>query len=151
MSKPVFQDLFKLHNARRNRKSYILAFLLINLIGSSYLSVFHELKEIVSMKTLATVVLLTLPLLLCTALTQIAITTQRLRDIGSPGWLASILLLPGISAILLIALCFIPGQKGKNRYGPDPLAVKPEDLDIHNHDDEFTPGGPVVHGFSRPS
>lgn len=50
----------------------------------------------------------------------LAVVAQRCHDVGWPGWLALITLIPYLGAVLWLALFFIPGTKGPNRYGPDP-------------------------------
>lgn len=48
---------------------------------------------------------------------NIALSVKRLHDIGKPGPIALVLFIPVISIIAFIALCFIPGNPGPNRYG----------------------------------
>lgn len=42
---------------------------------------------------------------------------QRLHDFNSSGWLSLILLLPAVGALFYLALWFIPGTDGPNRFG----------------------------------
>jgi uncharacterized membrane protein YhaH (DUF805 family) len=49
-----------------------------------------------------------------------AVLAQRCHDIGWPGWLGLIVLIPYLGAAFWLALFFIPGAKGPNRYGADP-------------------------------
>ena len=50
----------------------------------------------------------------------LAVLAQRCHDIGWPGWLALIVLVPYLGVAFWLALFFIPGTRGPNRYGPDP-------------------------------
>lgn len=59
------------------------------------------------------------------------LTAQRLRDMGLTGWLALLWIpvnmvdayLHGAASLAAwIVLCAVPGTKGPNRYGPDPVS-----------------------------
>lgn len=56
------------------------------------------------------------------ALPHLVPMAQRCRDINLPGWAALLLLVPFLGEFFWLALFFIPGTRGPNRYGPDPLA-----------------------------
>jgi uncharacterized membrane protein YhaH (DUF805 family) len=50
------------------------------------------------------------------------ITIKHLHDRGRSGWFAAIAAIPLLGAIwLLIEAGFLPGVRGANRFGPDPL------------------------------
>lgn len=50
-----------------------------------------------------------------------ALTAKRLHDVGWSGWLSALVLLPGIGAwMVCLVMILVPGQKGANRYGPEP-------------------------------
>jgi uncharacterized membrane protein YhaH (DUF805 family) len=54
---------------------------------------------------------------------SLAALIKRLHDRGKSGWFVLIGLIPILGQIwLLIEIGFLPGQRGDNRYGPDPLA-----------------------------
>jgi len=66
------------------------------------------------------------PAIVCTYF----LTAQRLRDMNLSGWLSLLWMPLGyidqqfngmISVCVLIILCSVPGSRGANRYGPDPL------------------------------
>lgn len=46
--------------------------------------------------------------------------TKRLHDIGMPGMVSLLLLLPAFSLILFFVLCVWPPVEDDNRYGPGP-------------------------------
>lgn len=133
MSKPVFEDLFRFRGARRNRKSYILYGIAFGLLGG-------VTDLIVSSAEDALVVIGAL-VYLAIAISGIAVTTQRFRDLGWSGW--SVLVVPGLILLIVIAfssdwgaslawlmiagvivvqlaLVCVPGNRGDNRYGVDP-------------------------------
>lgn len=47
---------------------------------------------------------------------------KRLHDFNKGKGLAILAVIPYVGTVFLIVLCFIPGTKGPNKYGPDPLA-----------------------------
>ena len=50
-----------------------------------------------------------------------AVGSQRCRDFGWTGWAMLITLVPYVGWFFSIAIIFIPGTLGPNRYGSDPL------------------------------
>ena len=57
------------------------------------------------------------------AIAQLAITVRRLHDIDIHG-IVAFLLFTGIGILMIFILWFIPGTRGNNKYGPDPLLKK---------------------------
>jgi uncharacterized membrane protein YhaH (DUF805 family) len=51
----------------------------------------------------------------------IAISVRRLHDINRTGWLYLLILVCFLGSLALIVLYIIPGTKGENKYGPDPI------------------------------
>lgn len=117
MSKPVTEDLFSFRH-RRNRGSYIWAvlaqlFLFILIWGVAVVLSFHNGR----FGPLGGAGVLMIPILV----SGWAIGGQRCRDFGWTGWAMLITLIPYIGWIFALAIMFIPGTLGPNRYGPDPL------------------------------
>ena len=53
-----------------------------------------------------------------------AMVSKRLHDIGWPGWLAILTLLPAVGQVFaLLAVGCSPGTRGPNRYGVDPRST----------------------------
>lgn len=50
-----------------------------------------------------------------------AVQVRRLHDQEKSGWLVLINFIPYLGPFLLLVLMLIPGTKGDNQYGPDPL------------------------------
>lgn len=50
-----------------------------------------------------------------------ALTVKRLHDIGQPGILSAILLVPWINIVFVFALMFLPSRPEANQYGPPPF------------------------------
>ncbi len=117
MSKPAFSDLF-VASGRRNRKSYVLfslAWLMLYIVAMTVLGIvaFGSAGLAAVLIWVAAIVL---------AIPGCFVGAQRCRDFGWTGWAIFITLIPVVGIIFYIALFFIPGDVGDNRYGPDPLA-----------------------------
>ena len=68
------------------------------------------------------VLFLWLILALALVLPSLAVTCRRLHDTGKSGWFQLLNLVPfPFGAILVYILCAMPGTRGPNQYGPDPL------------------------------
>lgn len=71
--------------------------------------------------------------LFVTLLPTISVTVRRLHDIEKSGWWYLINFVPIVgSFVVLISLC-VEGNKGTNKYGPDPIEV---DQDSESEDEE---------------
>ena len=46
---------------------------------------------------------------------------RRFHDFNKPGWLVLLNAIPGVSLGVLVMLCAIPGTKGPNMFGEDPV------------------------------
>jgi uncharacterized membrane protein YhaH (DUF805 family) len=127
MSHPALEDWFSL-NLRRNRKSYILALLsLYGVLAAVLTCLWIFMPTVIVWYAIMGVFIL--PAVIVTY----TLSAQRLRDFGVTGWLAllwiPIGMLPdpwgGIVALAAnIVLISVPGTRGPNRYGPDPLNSK---------------------------
>ncbi|WP_375396222.1 DUF805 domain-containing protein [uncultured Sphingomonas sp.] len=52
---------------------------------------------------------------------SIAVQVRRLHDQDKTGWLVLIGLIPYLGGIVVLVLMCLPGTKGPNKFGPDPL------------------------------
>lgn len=52
----------------------------------------------------------------------LAVQARRLHDQDRSGWLVLLNLVPYIGAIAIFVMMLLPGTRGDNRFGPDPLA-----------------------------
>ncbi|WP_428248388.1 DUF805 domain-containing protein [Ferrovibrio sp.] len=123
MSIPVFSGIFRF-SGRRNRKSYFLylvtllvTFLVCSALFGSYLERLKYLNEERHTQLSILFAIIFLILLVSAGITA----AQRCRDFGWTGWSALIVALPFIGWVFALAILFIPGNVGPNRYGPDPL------------------------------
>ena len=53
---------------------------------------------------------------------SIAVTVRRLHDTGKSGWLYLLTFIPYIGSLIIFIFTVIQGDKGDNKYGPDPKA-----------------------------
>jgi uncharacterized membrane protein YhaH (DUF805 family) len=117
MSKPILEDWFSF-SGRRNRKSYILATLLLAAVACVVWIIATWISYATDGYALYIVAgILSVP----AAIAGWALSSQRCRDFGWTGWAVLITLIPYVGWIFSIAIMFIPGTQGPNRYGPDIL------------------------------
>jgi uncharacterized membrane protein YhaH (DUF805 family) len=116
MSKPVFEDLFTF-SGRRNRKSYLLYGLVMTVLLSVIWGIAVVAMYGAGWGALVIAGLVTLPIMV----SGWAVGAQRCRDFGWTGWAMLLNLIPCVGWIFSLAILFIPGNQGPNRYGPDPI------------------------------
>lgn len=124
MSVPATDYWFSL-SIRRNRKSYLLASMWLWLIIVAVVAVLY-FTEPSGGWAMFVLLAFFLPASICSW----CLTAQRLRDMNLTGWLA-LLWIPvnvadrfvggAVSLAFIIVLVVVPGTKGPNRYGADPL------------------------------
>lgn len=54
----------------------------------------------------------------------IAVAVRRLHDREISGWWMFVWIVPFIGALIVLVLCALPGTKGRNRFGADPLELE---------------------------
>lgn len=113
MNKPVFEGLLTLEG-RRNRRSF--AWLCVFLVAVQDAFFWAAIKR----QEDWTWELYVAASGICQILLSIALA-QRIRDIGRPGAIGLLGLVPGVGNVVALAAAFPPGQAGPNAYGPDPL------------------------------
>lgn len=64
---------------------------------------------------------------LASMLPSIAVTVRRMHDINRSGWWVLISFIPLVGTIILIVWCATGGDRGENRFGPDPLGGSGDD------------------------
>ncbi len=122
ISKPVFEDLFR-PAQRRDRLSFILYALTFCTVGAG-LVVLMIVTVGGTQKTTGILGLLAyIAVYLAMCASGLFVAAQRCRDFGWTGWAALMILAPVVGWLFALALFFIPGTRGPNRYGPDPAAT----------------------------
>lgn len=102
-------------SGRASRKAFVLAHLLLAVL--MFLLIFKVIgasPEAIESGELGFNILM---VLLVAQWVNLALSAKRFHDFGKPGIFAAVMLIPMISMIALVALCFIPGDLGPNRYG----------------------------------
>lgn len=128
MSFPALEGWFST-SARRNRKSFVLAELAILAILFGSLLVIDWFSK-TSAGLGLWLVAFAIPCVICTYF----LTAQRLRDLNISGWL-TLLWIPinaidkstagyTLAPVILLLLSIVPGTRGENKYGPDPLETE---------------------------
>jgi uncharacterized membrane protein YhaH (DUF805 family) len=67
-------------------------------------------------------------LFLAIFLPSLAAQVRRLHDTNSSGWWLLLLFIPYVGSFIMLVWFCIPGTKGSNRFGPDPL--NPTDIEV---------------------
>jgi len=120
MRRPVFFDLYRVAG-RRTRLSFALV--LMSCVVC-FMAVYALLPPVTDPPVFGYIFDI-VSLALCWG-TGIFAASQRFRDFGWSGWWGLLTLLPILGWVICLALFFIPGTRGPNRYGSDPLAIAPE-------------------------
>jgi uncharacterized membrane protein YhaH (DUF805 family) len=105
-------------SGRLSRAPYFLAGLLAQLVPAFVLYRFTLAPE-ASGAGQALAVIFWLALLL-SIWSNITLGVKRLHDLGQPGIVAASLLVPVVSYLVFLFLCFYPGDAGPNRFGAFP-------------------------------
>ena len=102
-------------SGRLSRAPYFLAGLFAQLVPAFVLYRFTLVPETSGIsEALAVIFWLTL---LLSVWSNITLGIKRLHDFGQPGIVAASLLVPVVSYLVFVFLCFYPGDAGPNRFG----------------------------------
>lgn len=112
---PFYRDLFRF-SGRRRRGSYF------NFVITAGVLLFPINVLLDYTQHLQAVQMVLGGLMIVMGVASLAVMAQRCRDFGWTGWAAGLCLIPVVGQIFGIIVLFIPGARGENRYGPDPLA-----------------------------
>jgi len=106
----------------RARREEFWMFELYNVIISFFLGIFCFIFFDLFYHTSATslfngiIILYSLAILI----PRLAVTIRRLHDVNASGWMLFVLFIPLIGQIWILVLLFTEGNKGSNKYGPNP-------------------------------
>jgi uncharacterized membrane protein YhaH (DUF805 family) len=124
MSKPVFAGLFTF-KGRRSRKAYLIV--LVAIFAAFFLVTAFVIPPVTTPPETG-MMMQTATLVLCWV-AGIFAGSQRFRDFGRSGWFAISFVVPIVGWLAAAAIIFVPGTRGPNRYGPDPLEPPVPNLD----------------------
>ena len=102
------------NGAGRGRRSEYWWFFLFNILVGIAAGVIDVIAGTEAVGALATLALL---------LPAVAAGIRRLHDTGRSGWWMLIAFVPLIGAIVLLVFFVSDGNRGENKYGPDPKAA----------------------------
>jgi uncharacterized membrane protein YhaH (DUF805 family) len=108
---------------RSNRAEYWLFTLLCFLVAMVYWAVLLTVVRPEGGMNAAGAVLLGLYGLfaLASIIPSLSVSIRRLHDTNRSGWFILLPLIPVIGGIVYFVFTVLPGTKGPNKYGPDPL------------------------------
>ena len=118
----VMRENYANFNGRARRKEYWM------------FTLFHTLLVIACAFTLALLVatgpysltllvaIMSIAVILAHVVPSLAISVRRLHDVGQSGWFLLLALIPYIGNSIIFVFSVIEGNKGTNKYGPDPKA-----------------------------
>jgi uncharacterized membrane protein YhaH (DUF805 family) len=122
MAKPVFRRLFAI-SGRRGRLSYsIVSLIFLATLCILWYAVSAMNRPGWTEGAYLLAVLITIPI----ALSNWLVAAQRCRDFNWSGAAVVFTMVPLVGWLLAVALFFIPGDTGPNRFGPDPIDDAPE-------------------------
>ena len=117
----VMRDNYANFNGRARRKEYwmfTLFFLLFALLAGFVIGILSAVGETVAMIAIIMAVVWYLAHLV----PSLAVTVRRLHDTGKRGWFYLLAIIPYIGGLIIFIFTVIEGDKGDNKYGPDPKA-----------------------------
>ena len=117
----VMRDNYANFNGRARRKEYwmfTLFFLLLALLAGFVIGILSAVGETVAMIA----IILAVVWYLAHLVPSLAVTVRRLHDTGKSGWFYLLAFIPYIGGLIIFIFTVIEGDKGDNKYGPDPKA-----------------------------
>ena len=108
-----FQDLI---GRRSGRIDYLMRILTIMVSGTIFTWIIFFLYALLGDWS----AIILFPILVIIPTLAMFKSIGRLRDIGWPGILVLLLLIPGLNLIFFAALALWPGEKAANQFGPPP-------------------------------
>ena len=117
----VMRDNYSNFSGRARRKEYwmfTLFFLLFSIAATILTTALSKVGETAAMIAVIFFVVW------CFAhiVPSLAVTVRRLHDTGKSGWLYLLTMIPYIGGLIIFIFTVIEGDKGDNKYGPDPKA-----------------------------
>ena len=117
----VMRDNYANFNGRARRKEYwmfTLFFLLFALLAGFVIGILSAVGETAAMIA----IILAVVWYLAHLVPSLAVTVRRLHDTGKSGWFYLLAIIPYIGSLIIFIFTVIEGDKGDNKYGPDPKA-----------------------------
>ena len=119
----VMRDNYANFNGRARRKEYwmfTLFFMLFLLVPSFVFGLLIGMSPSETVLISGGIILAALYFI--HLVPALAVTVRRLHDTGKSGWLYLLALIPYIGSLIIFIFTVIKGDRGDNKYGPDPKA-----------------------------
>lgn len=120
----AYKDKYADFSGRARRKEYwmfYLFYILTVIVLAFLMGVVSEINETLSTFVAAIFVLFVIGSIIPT----LAITARRLHDLNMSGWWQLLFLIPYVGSLVIFIFTLLPGTKGVNRFGLDPLVQVP--------------------------
>ena len=119
----VMRDNYANFNGRARRKEYWMFTLFFMLFLLASIFVFGALIGILGDNT-GTILggIILVALYFGHLVPALAVTVRRLHDTGKSGWMYLLVIIPYIGSLIIFIFTVIKGDRGDNKYGPDPKA-----------------------------
>ena len=120
----VMRDNYANFNGRARRKEYWMFTLFFILFFTASIFVAVALRPFfLAEKTFAILAgIILIALYFGHLVPALAVTVRRLHDTGKSGWFYLLAFIPYIGGLIIFIFTVIEGDKGDNKYGPDPKA-----------------------------
>ena len=118
----VMRENYVNFNGRARRKEYWMFTLFYSLLVTACAFALALLVATGPYLLTLLVAIISITVILAHVVPSIAITVRRLHDVGQTGWFLLLALIPYIGNLIIFVFSVIEGNKGTNKYGPDPKA-----------------------------
>ena len=118
----VMRENYANFNGRARRKEYWMFTLFYILLVVACTFALALLGATGSQSLTLLVAIISIAIILAHVVPSIAVTVRRLHDVGQSGWFFLLAFIPYIGNLIIFVFSVIEGNKGTNKYGPDPKA-----------------------------
>ena len=118
----VMRENYANFNGRARRKEYWMFTLFYSLLVTACAFALALLVATGSQSLTLLVAIISIAAVLAHVVPSIAVTVRRLHDVGQSGWFLLLAFIPYIGNLIIFVFSVIEGNKGTNKYGPDPKA-----------------------------
>ena len=118
----VMRDNYAKFNGRARRKEYWMftLFYILLVLACAFALALLVATGPYSLTILVAIIFITV--ILAHVVPSIALSVRRLHDVGQSGWFLLLAFIPYIGNLIIFVFSVIEGNKGTNKYGPDPKA-----------------------------
>lgn len=118
----VMRDNYANFNGRARRKEYWMftLFYILLVLACAFALALLVATGPYSLTILVAIIFITV--ILAHVVPSIALSVRRLHDVGQSGWFLLLAFIPYIGNLIIFVFSVIEGNKGTNKYGPDPKA-----------------------------